>query len=264
MHKLGRSVRFSINPFLSADSAGFNAYASKPAGEGLALYFELWVELTGPVDPSTGFIVNVTEIDDAVRRHAVPVFASWLREAFRAARHMRLDEVTVLLNAVWHALHARFGHAKLNRLALKLSPYRELTMESVDSKEVLFSERFEFAATHKLWNDEFTERKNFDVFGKCANPDGHGHNYVIEVTVKIEADDDFTIADFEKVVNNKLIEIVDHRNLNTEIAEFEQTIPTVENIATFAWKRLLDKFDVGRLHKVTVWETDKTYCTYSG
>jgi len=264
MHELGRSVRFSINPFLSADSIGFNAYASKPAGEGLALYFELWVELTGPVDSSTGFIVNVTEIDDAVRRYAVPVFASRLRDAFQSARHVTLAELAELLSLAWRSLQDRFGRAQLNRLALKLSPYRELTMQSADSNKVLFSERFEFAATHKLWNDDFSEQKNFEVFGKCANPDGHGHNYVVEVTVEIHADDAFSIADFQKVIDDELIEFVDHKNLNTEVAEFGKTIPTVENIATFAWSRLLGKFAVGNLSKVTVWETDKTYCTYSG
>lgn len=264
MHKLGRSVRFSINPFLSADSLGFNAYASKPAGEGLALYFELWVELVGHVDSSTGFIVNVTQIDAAVRRYVVGIFASRLRDAFRAARHVTLAELADLLALAWHSLRDRFGRAQLSVLALKLSPYRKLTMESLDSKKVLFSEKFEFAATHKLWNDDFSEQKNFEVFGKCANPDGHGHNYVIEVTVEIDADAAFTVADFQKVVNDKLIELVDHRNLNTEVTEFGRMIPTVENIATFAWDRLAGKFATGNLSKVTVWETDKTYCTYSG
>ncbi len=264
MHKLGRSVRFSINPFLSADSLGFNAYASKPSAEGLALYFELWVELAGPVDPSTGFIVNVTEIDAAVRQYAVPVFASRLRDAFRAARHVTFAELSELLRLAWHALHDRFGPAQLSTLTLKLSPYRTLTMKSPDSNTVLFSEKFEFAATHKLWNDQFSERKNFEVFGKCANPDGHGHNYVIEVTLEIRPDTGFNVADFQKVVSDELIEFVDHKNLNTEVAEFAQSIPTVENIATFAWSRLLGKFTSGNLSKVTVWETDKTYCTYSG
>jgi len=137
-------------------------------------------------------------------------------------------------------------------------------MNSVDSKKIHFNERFEFAATHKLWNDEFSEQKNFEVFGKCANPDGHGHNYVVEVTVEIEADSNFCIADFEAVVNDELIEVVDHKNLNTEVGDFARVIPTVENIATFAWGRLVDRFETGLLHRVTVWETDKTYCSYSG
>ncbi|GAG37436.1 unnamed protein product, partial [marine sediment metagenome] len=67
MHKLIREVRFSINPFLAESGPGSNSYASKPCGEGVSLYFGLWVELTGGVDEDTGFVVNVTDIDRAVR-----------------------------------------------------------------------------------------------------------------------------------------------------------------------------------------------------
>ena len=264
MHKLGRSVRFSVNPFLAHESLGSNSYASKPAGEGLALFFELWVELEGAVGKSTGFIVNVTEIDEKVRRFVVPVFTSQVKNEFRAGRHIGFARLGDLLRSAWDSLEGEFAQAKLTMLALKLSPFRKLAMDTKDSKKIHFSERFEFAATHKLWNDEFSEQKNFEVFGKCANPDGHGHNYVVEVTVEIDANSDFCMADYEKVVSDELIEIVDHKNLNTEVGDFARVIPTVENIATFAWGRLAGKFEIGMLHKVTVWETDKTYSSYSG
>jgi hypothetical protein len=74
MLRLGRQVRFSINPFLDDDRPGFNSYASKPAGEGLCLFLELAVELVGWPAPETGLLVNVSDIDRAVRRYAVPVF----------------------------------------------------------------------------------------------------------------------------------------------------------------------------------------------
>jgi len=67
MHKLARQVRFSINPFLPEESTGFNSYASKPAGEGLSIFFELCVELIGKVEGATGFVVNVLDIDEKVR-----------------------------------------------------------------------------------------------------------------------------------------------------------------------------------------------------
>ena len=79
MHKLVRSIRFSINPFLPGDSVGFNSYSSKPAGEGLAIFFELCVWLVGEVDPESGFVINVTEIDKAVRKYVVPIFAEEIR-----------------------------------------------------------------------------------------------------------------------------------------------------------------------------------------
>jgi 6-pyruvoyltetrahydropterin/6-carboxytetrahydropterin synthase len=130
---------------------------------------------------------------------------------------------------------------------------------------VYFCEKFEFAAMHKLWNNNFSEPKNFEVFGKCANPTGHGHNYVVEVAIKMPAArDDLRIGDFEKTVDNELIKLLDHKNLNADVEQFGRTNPTIENIAVFAWNRLADKFPKATLHRVTVWETDKTYCTYYG
>ena len=75
MHKLARHVRFSINPFISEQHEGFNSYASKPAGDGLSIFLELSVEVIGEVEPATGFVVNVADIDKNVREFAVPVFA---------------------------------------------------------------------------------------------------------------------------------------------------------------------------------------------
>jgi 6-pyruvoyltetrahydropterin/6-carboxytetrahydropterin synthase len=145
---------------------------------------------------------------------------------------------------------------------------------------VYFSEKFEFAAAHKLWNERFSERKNVETFGRCANPAGHGHNYIVEVTIKWPAGQEIRTGDFEKVVYERLIKQVDHKNLNEDIAEFGKITPTVENIAVFAWKKLVggfdsfDKlrtgkltaggFDKAVLHCVTVWETDKTYSSYYG
>jgi len=134
-----------------------------------------------------------------------------------------------------------------------------------DCKMIYFSEKFEFAATHKLWNEQFSSQCNFEVFGKCANPNGHGHNYVVEVTVKLPTDkDNFRIGEFEKIVDNELIKLLDHKNLNLDVDEFSKTNPTVENIATFAWSKLAGKFGEAKLHCITVWETDKTCCSYYG
>ena len=153
----------------------------------------------------------------------------------------------------------------LVELSLKLNPFRKLAVDCEDWKMIYFSEKFDFAAMHKLWNEQFSEEKNFEVFGKCANPTGHGHNYVIEVTVKTPADEEsFRVADFEKVVNEEFIELVDHKNLNVDVERFEKTNPTIENLAILGWDRLVGKFKQPKLHCVTVWETDKTYCSYYG
>ncbi len=262
-HKLARLVRFSINPFLSEQTQGFNSFASEPAGEGLSIFLELIVEVTGPVEPSTGFIVNVTDIDRNVRQIAVPLFAERIKNDFQRNKHIGLPVIVELLRLSWNRLTGEFGLIKLSKLSLKLNPYRKVTLNSKDAKMVYFSEKFEFAAMHKLWNDDFSEQHNFEIFGKCANPSGHGHNYTVEVTIKMPEDGSgFRIGDFQNAVDNELIKIVDHKNLNVDVESFKTTIPTVENIASFAWSRLAGKLGKAALHCVTIWETDKTYCSY--
>ena len=265
MHKLTRQVRFSINPFLSKENEGFNSFVSMPAGEGLSIFLELSVEVAGEVEPATGFVVNVADIDKNVREFVVPVFAERIEKDFSRAEHIGFFALTELLKSAWSRLADKFGAAQLSKLSLKLNPFRKVVIDSKDLEMVYFSEKFEFAAMHKLWNDDFSEKRNLDVFGKCANPAGHGHNYIVEVTIKTPTNkNDFHICDFEKTVETELIKLVDHRNLNADVSHFSKIIPTVENITVFAWNKLSCKFGRAALHCVSVWETDKTYCSYYG
>jgi 6-pyruvoyltetrahydropterin/6-carboxytetrahydropterin synthase len=265
MHKLCRYVRFSINPFLPADEAGFNSFASKPAGEGLSVFLELGVELAGEADAATGLIVNVSDIDRKVRDCAIGVFSEKIKADFRAARHTGYDDLVRLLKIVWENLAGRFGPARISKLSLKLSPFRTLAVDDKDCAMIYYSEKFEFAAAHKLWNEKFSEKQNIDIFGRCANPAGHGHNYIVEVTVKYQTGQSFKTGEFEKVIDKELIKAVDHKNLNSDLQEFQKITPTVENIAVFAWNKLFSKFGkTTALHCVTVWETDKTYSSYYG
>ena len=264
MHKLARQVRFSINPFLPEDSRGFNSFCSAPAGEGLSIFFELCVGLIGEVEPTTGFVVNVVDVDRCIRQYVVPIFAERIRKYFRQGKHIGFLEIAELLESTQEQLADKFGKAVVGELSLKLNPFRKVAVDCEDKKMLYFSEKFDFAAMHKLWNDDFSESRNFEVFGKCANPAGHGHNYVVEVTIKMPRGEDFCISDFEKTMDNELIKLIDHKNLNADIAYFEKFNPTVENIAVFAWERIVGKFSKAKLHCVTVWETDKTYCSYYG
>jgi 6-pyruvoyltetrahydropterin/6-carboxytetrahydropterin synthase len=265
MMHLARQIRFSVDPFLDHDAPGSNGYASKPAGAGLSLFLQLTVELAGPVNPQTGFLLNVVDIDRAARDAAVPVIAERIRRDYRQGRHIGLAAVAEMLTAAWDSLDARFGSVRPSQLILNLNPFRTMAMKASKPGVVYFSEKFEFAAMHKLWNDAFSEDRNFAVFGKCANPAGHGHNYLVEVTVSSEqGGSSLEIGRFEAVVNSELIALVDHKNLNLDVAQLEGRIPTVENLAVFAWNRLAGKFDPARLHSVTVWESDRTYCTYRG
>ncbi len=269
MHILKRQVRFSLNPFLQAEVEGANPYASQPVGEGLSIFLELSIALTGSLDRDTGFVMNVLDIDETVRENVVPLFAERIRAGFRQGRHIGLYELSEILKSARQKLTGKFDKASLSELSLKLNPFRKLSLECSGAAEdcvmICFSEKFEFAAMHKLWNEKLSDERNFALFGKCANPTGHGHNYVIEVTVKTPPQgDDFCIGDFEKVVDDEFIKQVDHKNLNADVPQLSSINPTVENIASFAWNRLVDKFGSAQLHCITIWETEKTSCSYYG
>jgi len=264
MHRLTRDVRFSINPFLPEQEQGFNAFASCPTGRGFALFFELAVELYGPVDKHTGFVVNVTEIDCHVRARVVPLFVERIQACYGNARHVSLTSLVDVLRAAKDALAHRFAPASVNALGLKLNRYKKIRIRAEDCTMVFYSEKFEFSATHKLWNDSFSEQQNYRTFGKCASPSGHGHNYLMEISIKTDTGQALDVVDFERTVSERLISVLDHKNLNVDVAHFARVIPTMENIAEFAWNQLADDFDRVQLHCITVWESDRTSCSYFG
>jgi 6-pyruvoyltetrahydropterin/6-carboxytetrahydropterin synthase len=264
MNKLIRQVRFSVNPFLAEEVMGANSFSSKPAGQGLAIFLELGVGVVGPVDKSTGFVINVMDIDQAVRQHIVPIFTEEIKKAFNYRRHIGFAKIAELLKLTKQNLIGKLGAAYLSELSLSLNPFSKMSVDCEDMKMIYYSEKFEFAAMHKLWNDSFSAEKNFQVFGKCANLTGHGHNYVVEIMVKMPEGTEFGVGDFETIVDNELIKLIDHKNLNADVPYFSKAIPTVENISIFAWNQLNGKFSNMKMHSVTIWETDKTSCTYYG
>ncbi len=264
MNKLVRDVRFSINPFLTEDSAGSNSYAGKPAGIGLAIFLELSIGLVGAIDSDTGFVINITDIDETVRRVAVPIFTDKIRSDFQAGRHISLCQLHKLLQDLIKPLRIAFSHCFLADLSLRLSPFKKIAIDCEDREMLYFSEKFDFAAMHKLYNDQFSEAENTAMFGKCANPAGHGHNYVVEVTVKYSDGTQFKQGFFEQVVKGHLIDLLDHKNLNVDVAGLSDINPTIENISVFAWDKLIGKFNDVSLHSIAIWESDRAYCTYYG
>lgn len=264
LHTLSRVVRFSVNPFLEQTEIGANSCCSKPSGEGLAIFFSLWVELVGSIDPDTGFVVNLTDIDRSVRQFAVPVFDGLVREKYNKCMHISFNDLKKALIDTQKSLKEKFSPAFIHSVGLELNPFRKLKIDTENLDMIRYSEKFEFAAMHKLWNPKFSEEKNFEVFGKCANPAGHGHNYIVEVTVEVENSRDFLYGKFQSIVDDNFINLVDHKNLNEDVQYFEDKNPTVENITAFGWGCLSDKFADAKLYSVTVWENDRAFCTYTG
>ncbi|MCC6418172.1 MAG: 6-carboxytetrahydropterin synthase [Gemmataceae bacterium] len=130
------------------------------------------------------------------------------------------------------------------------------------------TEQFEFSAAHRLHCPQLTENQNRATFGKCNNPNGHGHNYVVEVTVAGAADPATgllcTRRQLEQAVRQRVLDRFDHRHLNKDTAEFRDLNPTVENIARAVWRLLDGQLGAARLERVRVYETPKTWADCTG
>ena len=101
MHTLSRKIRFSLDPFSQWQTQGFNSYASKPCGNGLSIYFSLWVDLASELDRDSGFVVNVSQIDKAVRRDVVPLFEKLIYETFQSRKTPTLISLAGVLKQSW-------------------------------------------------------------------------------------------------------------------------------------------------------------------
>jgi 6-pyruvoyltetrahydropterin/6-carboxytetrahydropterin synthase len=133
---------------------------------------------------------------------------------------------------------------------------------------VYLTRKAEFAASHYYHNPDLTPEENQRVFGKCNNPNGHGHNYTLEVTVKGEVDprSGFVVdlKQLKEVLNREVLDAMDHRFLNKEVAEFSTRIPTTENLAIAIWHRLISKLNQAQLHRVRVYETPDLFVDFYG
>ncbi len=126
-----------------------------------------------------------------------------------------------------------------------------------------------FNAAHKLWVEEWSKEKNLQVFGKCANPNWHGHNYELHVTIKGVPDPvlGYTIdaRDLSKIIKKEVIELLDHRNLNLDVPYFSKNLnPTAENLVMIIWKLLENKLPDQTLYALKLFETEKIYVEYFG
>lgn len=133
---------------------------------------------------------------------------------------------------------------------------------------VYATRRERFSAAHRMFNPELSDEENLKLYGKCSNPNWHGHNYILEVIVAGELNKQtgfvINLADLKKIIQENIIEKVDHKNLNTETDFMKGIIPTSENICVAIWKELSDKIPSGKLYSVKLFETENNYFEYKG
>jgi len=125
-----------------------------------------------------------------------------------------------------------------------------------------------FSAAHRLYNPKFSIEENERIFGKCSNPNWHGHNYTLEVVVAGEIDPEtgyvIDLKLLKEIIVNNIIKKVDHKNLNTETDFMQGIIPTAENITAAIWNELVNKIPAGKLYSVKLYETENNYFEFKG
>jgi 6-pyruvoyltetrahydropterin/6-carboxytetrahydropterin synthase len=135
---------------------------------------------------------------------------------------------------------------------------------------IYLTRRERFSAAHRMFRQDWSDKKNREIFGKCSNPNWHGHNYVLWVTVKGESSDDhgfvMNINILKKIILEKVIEKLDHRNINLEVDFMNGKIATTENLAIAIWNELKDPVEKegAQLHCIKIEETENNSIEYYG
>ena len=135
---------------------------------------------------------------------------------------------------------------------------------------MFITRRERFNAAHRLFREDWSDEKNLKVFGKCSNPNWHGHNYIMYITVKGEVSQEtgfvVNLKDLSRIIKTRIINKIDHKNLNLEVDFMKNKIVSTENIAIAIWEELEENIQqIGaELHCIKIIETENNYVEYYG
>lgn len=279
---LKRRAQFSAahNYWLQALSpeenrALFGAYAGQE-GHGHNYVVELTV--AGNIDPRTGMVVNIVEIDRILKGEVIHVLDSRFlnREVAYFADHPpTLENIT---RFIWERVAPRLPHeASLAGVRVWEMPTlwadleREASPKEGREMTVRLTRAYDFSASHRLHSNQLSNEENMEIFGKCNNPHGHGHNYEVEVTIAGDPDPRTgmlaSLENLDRVVEEEVLKPFDHKHLNLDTPEFADTNPTSEMLTVVIWQKLARRLPTQgspRLDKVVVRETARNSFEYRG
>ncbi len=284
---VSRRVEFSAAHFLhiagddAASRALFGAL-SDPAGHGHN--YALTATVLAPVDPVTGFGVNVADLkailhDAVVARldgahlvHAVDAFATMPATCEALAVQVwgwlapRVPPAT--LRAVRLAEHPRLHAEYRGDMTTPDASHARTAVSHSPCPVATLTRAVEICAAHRLSSRELSDEENRRLYGKCANANGHGHNYRIEVTVRGPVDPRtgciVDLAAFDRAIEERVVAQLDHRHLDLDVPAFAERVSTGENIAIVVWESLAPALPAGVLHSVRIVETSNNAFEYRG
>ena len=223
--------------------------------------------MSGPADASTGMVVNLTDVKKWLA-DAVAPFDIRLIDYTTPEMTGRQPSTENLARILWDRINAQAQRTTARLVKLSISESEDLFSEYKGEGDMVYVTRiYDFAASHRLHAGSLSDADNTDVFGKCNNPAGHGHNYGLEVTLKGAVDPDtgfaFPIHVLDRIVSDRVLDVLDHKHLNTDVPHFRRVNPTSENLAVFIWDVLRPELGEA-LHRVGVQETARNRFEYFG
>ena len=262
MMRLSREVRFAVTndhePKIS------NSWSGWPSTNLVVPRLSLITVVQGKPEKHSGYVCNIKIIDDLVRdvieNEVIP----------RCLQQQPAEQLLPLIfDKCCSAWDSQSGVdtslVEIVEQELVLTPQLKYSIKDKDRRMVCLTQQFEFSASHRLHNAELSDEENRNLFGKCNNPNGHGHNYVVEISVnRIVERGEINLPDFESKVKALVIDRLDHKHLNADVEYFAAVIPSVENIAIAIWNWLDGQFNDDILTNVRVYETPKTWADFSG
>ncbi len=260
--RMTRRVTFSAS-YIS----GLHTYGSN---------FVLDVTVTGAIEAKTGIVVNIKEIDHIVRTKVIEALENTVLNQDAGPLAGTLVTCETLLALIRTILTPYLPPTvSLAALRLENTPLDAVEWTKSNSElhrhsdEMLSTRVYEFSASHRLYSSQLSEAENWELFGKCSYANGHGHNYVLEVTVSGPIDpQSCRVIDPQKLdalVNTEVVDRYDHRHLNLDFPEFADSIPSSEIVTKTIWNRIEAGIVApAKLHKVVLRETPRNFFEYCG
>lgn len=221
--------------------------------------YQLYVTVAGLIDPAHGMVVNIKDIDELLQKTIVRQFDQKSINDEIPYFQNRSSSLENLLKYIRTELSNLPPEVVLASLRLEETPLLAAEWNAFQEENTMTLIRtYEFAASHRLHIEEMSEDQNIELFGKCNNPSGHGHNYILEVAVSGTPDPNtgmlIDLESMDAIVESEIVDRYDHKNLSVDLQEFEGINATSEVVAQEIFRRLDGKLPV-KLERVRLQET---------
>ena len=274
MHYLTRQVAFEAShyyriPELSdAENYAVFGATANPSSHGHNYVLEATIK--GTVNPEDGMVINITDLDKLLKDQVIAYYdhkhINIQPPAFANNPHLQPTSENLAIR-MWQAIEPHLKMATLHCIRL----YEDSTLFADyygEEQMVYLTKVYEFSASHRLHSLHLSDADNREIFGKCNNLYGHGHNYALEVTIKGEVDSRTgMVADLnflDEMIQKQVYTRFDHKHLNLDTPEFENLNPTSENFVKVIWDIIEPNLKPIRLYRLRLKETPKNYFDYYG